>query len=237
MISLASGSIRQLDAIRQVLGPYLDLILPLFFVGFFVAALVALVFDTDPRVRKTYVTGLFVLILLVNVAGVTAPPLTHWQKFAQAYHEEQTVYEIRVVDAAGNELHYDHRATLSVDGVTIFILQRELVEERPRDEKIRRARFLLERAIEYRERVESRSPLRWLRFPPHGLDNMWTPARLDGYAEFVGIRVYRLDVVTGEDGRRVISVSETLVVEYLPGERSPPYSGDANDPGASELTH
>lgn len=232
MTALASVTIIQLGPVRQVIEPYLDLLLPFFFVGFYLAALVALVFNTDPRVRKTYVTGLFILVLFVNLVGVTVVPLTHWQKFTQLYDEEQTDLEIRIVDAEGHELHYDHRATLAVDGVTIFILQQELAEERPREEKVKRARFLLERAIEYRQRIESRQLVRYVRFPPHGLDNIWTRERLDGYGEFVGIRLYRLDIVTSEDGRQLASVSETLVMEYIDEERAGLNSNVANGTSA-----
>lgn len=233
MISGLMGSTIPLGPIREILRPHLDLILPLFFLVFFIAALFAIAFHTNPRVRKTYVSGLFVLILLVNVVGVTVPPLTHWQKFAQDYSEEETVYEIRAVDVNGNELHYDHRATLSVDGVTIFIMQKELASDLPRDEKVRRSRFLLERANDYRTRVESRSPLHYARYPPHGLDNFWTPARLEGYGEFVGIRVYELRVDTGDDGQQIEDVSEKLVWEYFRDEHTQLRKGPGNSPEAN----
>lgn len=231
MLARTPISILQLEPVRQALRPHVELLFPLFFIGFFIAALIGIAFNTNSKVRNTYVVGLFLIIIFFNVTGGTLLPITHWQKFTQYTEQDQTVHEIRVVDANGNELHYDHRATLGVDGVTIFIMQQELMEDRPREEKVRRARFLLQRANVYRERVESRPVTSYVRFPPHGLDNIWTPKRLDGYAEFVGIRVYRIDIDTGADGQRLTSASETLVMEYLNEEGTERSAGVANSSG------
>jgi len=183
--------------------------------GFVVATVVAVVLADRPRVRTAYVAGFFVCLLLFNLVGVAALPFMHWHKFSGDRPETEVLYEFRVVDAAGRELDYDHRATLAVDGFSMYLVTSRMDEyDEPRRAAV--AAYLLARANTYRASIESRSALHLLRFPPHGVEDTWDELELAEYDEFVGVRYYRLELVTSADGTAVESYSEELLGEWTP---------------------
>lgn len=208
-----------IQALVDLLQPYRVAVYTLFFVGFFVATLVAFVLHRVRFVRSTYVAGFFALLLVVNLAvPVHALPLVHWHKFSEPRAQELVWHEVRVVDSNDRELVYDDRATLGVDGVTMEDLQREMRTEYTHRKNCEVSRWLLERARLHRDRMTTQSPLDWLRFPPHGLNNQWTAEDLQGYDAFVGLRIYELRVVTSADGSEVNARDETKVYEYAANE-------------------
>ena len=196
-----------------------EVILPLFFIGFFLAAFVA-IFTRNDRARTTFLAGFFVLLLVINVSGFFVLPLVHWQKFSKPQPATETFYEFQVVDAEGRELQYDYRATLSVDGVTMRLLREKMLTEYSPAKKEEVGCYFLDRARAYRDRVTGRSSLHLFRFPPHGIQDTWTEAQLDGYARFVGIRYYKVTVTTSPDGSRIVDRSRQLLFEYRSVNRS-----------------
>lgn len=201
--------------ITSQLRPLYDVLVPLFVVGFFLAALVAIALSDNRAVRRTYIGGFFALLIVVNLfSPVTPAPVMKWHKFSEVRETEQTEYVFRVVDAQGSELAYDEAATLSSGTVALATVQQRMRTEFSPEKNAAVARWLLDRADVHRDRVTAQPLSRHLDFPRHGMSNAWTPARLDGYAEFTAVRLYRVDVTLTEDGTEVTSYTETLVYEY-----------------------
>lgn len=215
----------------EVLRPYADLILPLMFFAFFSVTALAIFFSDRQYVTKSYLAGfLVVLLLFQTVMPITVTPFMNWHKFSGPQPVESTDYEIRVVDASGQEIKVDKKATLAFDG--IYPLPAERIVSNDSGETNREvARWLLDRTREYRTQVERGDPSRgtipsdaWnhprrlYRFPAHSSGG-WTAEELSEYSEFVGIRVYEVRTETSTDGTEIESQSEELVLELYP-ERS-----------------
>ncbi|MFC6835070.1 hypothetical protein [Halomarina ordinaria] len=211
----------------------MDLLVPLFFVGFFAAAIVAVAFAGNRYIRGTYLAGFFTVFIAVNLfVSVIPAPVVHWHKFSDVRDQDQTHYELRVVDAEGRELQYDNKATLGANGVAMADLHREMRTERTAEGNREMGQYLLDRATRYRSSVEEERPWRFLRFPPHSTTGTWTPQRLSNYDEFVGVRLYRFNVSTSEDGQEVTDTDETLLLSYDgPSDRLA-----IHEPGAIEHT-
>jgi len=236
-----------LGSIIDVLRPFAGVVLPAIFVGFFIVTGVALALQGSQRVRRTYLAGFMVALLLfqTSIIPLAVPPFVTWHKFSGPWDQERVVYEVRVVDDNGRELKYDDKATLAFDGVRMTALHNEMTEEYS-DEKNRViAEYLLQRAATYRSGIERGDPQRglvWtatginptqlLRFPAHGHTVAWTAEQLDGYGEFVGIRLYRVTFVTSPDGTEVTSYEEQVVFEYHEETASDPNTTAAVDGGA-----
>lgn len=223
--------------IVDVLRPYAEYVLPIIFVGFFVAAAVAIAFGERTYVRKPYVASLVVGLLLVNVAFPVYPlPFMTWHKFSEPRATDQVSYQLRVVDSDGDEIPFEEKATLVVDGVSKDILRKKLREELSPAERDEVASYLLERSIHHRSHIRNRSLLHLLRFPPHGLGDTWTERQLSQYDEFVGIRMYRIEFETSPDGTEVTSYDEELVYEYYEnGTAVPPSDASVTRPSSSRL--
>lgn len=216
----------------QFLRPYAEFILPLAFFGFFLAAGLAIYYRRNRRVVTSFLAGFLVVMLLFQtVMPVVVTPFMNWHKFSNPREPTEVRHEIRVVDADGNELRYDNEATLAFNGVRMSALHRQMREEYSEERNREVARFLLERAREYRTQVERGTPRRgatWteegvrpsraIRFPAHGHTSTWTADQLSEYSEFVGIRLYRMEVVTSEDGTEVVSYTERRLFEHYSTE-------------------
>ena len=128
-----------MPALIDMLRPYSDLILPIFFIGFFVVTFTSVYLYKNDRIRTTYITGFLVLLLVMNtVAPVSVLPFINWHKFSDPRAAEQTTYEVRIVDANGRELRYDPKATLKSEGVYMLPLPTKMANEYS-DEKIRKS--------------------------------------------------------------------------------------------------
>lgn len=191
-----------------------------FFVGFFVAAGIAIRFARNPLVRKGFLAGFFaVLVVVALVAPVQPLPMIHWHKFSQPVPQEQTQYQFRVVDEEGRELQYDVAATLKVDGAYLHRYASEFVAA-DRDEQREVGAYLVERANVHKATVEDRPLIRYLRYPPGYVRERWTPEKVAPYGTFVELRVYELTTTTTADGREVVDVEEELVVDLSFDERT-----------------
>jgi hypothetical protein len=193
---------------------FIGVLAPLFFVCFLLCTLVAILFGRKRYVRTSYIAVFFSLLVVVNLVGAPALPLIDWHKFSDPPPQTYVEYEFHVVDADGNELDYDHRATLFVDGVTMSPLHKRMLNAYSPGKNEGIACYLLNRAREYRTTVQTRSLLHFLRFPPHGLENTWSAEGLSRYSEFVGIRLYRLEMNTSTDGSEIGSSSGKTVFEF-----------------------
>lgn len=202
-----------LSNLVEPLRPYWSLVLAAYFFGFFIATLVAIVYNENRMVRRVYVGGFITLLIATNLVLPPVAPLTQWHKFSHVPPAEQIEHEVRVVDANGNELRYDQRATWLVDGVSMRHGQEVLLNgESERQHEF--ARYLLEEAREYRVHLENRSAVRLLRFPPHGTANTWVASELKAYDRFVAIRLYRMEIETSPDGTEIVGYSEEIIYEF-----------------------
>lgn len=216
----------------EFLRPYADLILPSVFCGFVFVSALAILFNDRRYVRESYVAGfLVVLLLFQTVMPITIPPLMNWHKFSEPKPMESTDYEIRVVDASGQEIKIDEKATLAHDGIYPLPAER-LISNDSNETNQEIAQWLLSRTNQYRTEVERGHPTRgtipadaWnhtrrlYRFPAHSSGG-WTAEELSEYSEFVGIRVYRVRTKTSADGTAIVSRSEELVKELYPNRSS-----------------
>lgn len=197
------------------LKPLYGFIVPLFVIGFFLAALVAIALSERRLVRSGYLGGFFALLLVVNLFGpVTPAPVVKWHKFSEVRGTEKTEYSFRVVDGQGNELTYDEDATLESGSVALALVRAKMQNEFSPEKNAETARWLLDRANTHRSDVLAQSPSRHLAFPRHGFSNAWTATELRDYTAFTTVRLYRLDVAVDADGTAVTSYEETLLYEY-----------------------
>jgi hypothetical protein len=186
-----------------------------FFVGFFVAAGVAIHYATTPYVRKGFLGGFFALLLVVALVGPVQPlPLIQWHKFSHPVPEEQQQYQLRVVDGQGRELQYDVAATLSVDGAYLHRYLDDFVEADAAEQR-RVGSYLVDRANVHKSEVQNPPLTRSIRYPPGYVRERWTPEKVSRYGEFVGLRVYEITTTTTPDGREVTNVEEELVFEQF----------------------
>ena len=203
----------------ESLRPYRSVVLPVFFVGFFLAALVALLRHENDWVRRAFVLGFFLMFLVVNLTQVPmVSPMARWHKFSEPYDQAQVIHQMRVVDATGRELYFDDRSTLATEGHSLGYFHDDFRAEYSPAEQREIAAWFLERARNRRAFLERSSPwhaLRFLRFPPHDVVDSWRRVDLTRFDRFVGVRIYRVRVETAETGGTITEVSERLVFEYV----------------------
>lgn len=212
----------------DLLLPYASLVVPLFFVGFFLATFVGILASENTYVRRTYIGGFMTLLVLSNLLIPVVPaPITQWHKFSELRPTEQTHYQFRIVDASGNEIVYDDKAIWSVGGISMRFAHDQVLEGATQEERDETARYLLSEAREYRAHLRDRSPAHFLRFPPHGVGGTWSHSELEPYDRFVGIRLYRVEIATSADGTEIIDHSEEQVYEYTQNETETDASGSA----------
>lgn len=195
------------------------------FWGFFaVSALVLLLRDRE-EVRRTYVVLLLVALLGSSLTGLQPIPLVNANEYTSVSSEQYVHYDLRVVDADGRELPYDPQAMrpaiqneeLAENMGEVNVGSEKTEISYTEAERRAMAAFLLREASEYRTDVEAGwNPLSVFRFPPHHLRGHWSAEELAGYSEFVGIRIYRIEVTFTDDGRRTIEGDSELVYEYRP---------------------
>ncbi|MFU8867976.1 MAG: hypothetical protein ACNA7R_08700 [Natronococcus sp.] len=84
---------------------------PTVYVLFFLGTVGILAFARRRYAREVWLAGFFTTLLAVTLVGMPLLPVVDMHKFAQPSEEEETYYEIRMVDASGEELRFDDRAT------------------------------------------------------------------------------------------------------------------------------
>jgi hypothetical protein len=185
-----------------------------------------------PRVRRAFVGGLLVVLVVSSVVGASPYPFVDLHLYSPAAPAAVGVYELRVVDADGRELRYDTRAIPPYTNARLNWLGTRIVDgdDATRDAT---AAFLLERAERHRTSVlaaEGRV-LPDGHFPHHVLDYRWTADRVADYGPFVAVRVYAVGVYFAADGRSVDARTERLAVEVVPAASPTPSTTPAPTPG------
>jgi hypothetical protein len=208
-------------SLLDVVRPYLSFVVPAVFFGFFVVAGIAIFWGRNRYVNRTYLVWFFTIFLVVNVVLSVVPiPFVSWHKFSDPREQEQTRYEIRVADGHGNEIQFDEKSTWKAMGIRMSGLRTKMRSEFDARQKREVSRYLLRKANERREKLQRQSWNRWgrwallVRFPPHGAGGTWTAEKVAGFDEFASVRMYRLHIVTSEDGREIVSSEEELVFSY-----------------------
>ncbi|MDG5820258.1 hypothetical protein [Natronococcus sp. A-GB7] len=194
------------------------LLFPVVYVLFFLGTLGILAVARRQYAREVWLAGFFATLLAVTLVGMPLLPVVDMHKFAQPSEEEETYYEIRMVDAAGNELRVDDRATPPVTGTRTSTVAGQLAEGYTDDQRLEMGEFYLANAREHRQAVESgeRSVTDRLQPPRYVDDEAWTAAELREYEAFEAIRIYEHTVVYSDDNTAVESNEERLRVTIDP---------------------
>jgi hypothetical protein len=181
------------------------------------ALVVAVRRSGDPRVRQSFVALFLVGLLVVNLWPFPALlPFTHLHKYTEASSNPTTYYEVYVVDANGAELRYDGDAAPPAGTITRF--GTGIATEYGPAEAESTAAYLLDRAIRYRQQVrDGRGVGSRLDFPPHALGDGWDAETLARYDEFVGLRVYRVELRYEASGLAIEGRNRTLVARLTNG--------------------
>jgi hypothetical protein len=187
-----------------------QLLFPVVYVLFFLGTLGILAFARRQYAREVWLAGFFAMLLAVTLVGMPLLPVVDMHKFAQPSDEEETYYEVRMVDAAGNELRFDDRATPPVTGTRTSTVAGQLAEEYTDEQRLEMGEFYLENAREHRQAVEDgdRSVTDRLQPPRYVDDRAWTAAELEEYEPFEAIRIYERTVVYSDDNTAVESNEE-----------------------------
>lgn len=211
--------------LQGVLVRYGALLTALVFSGFFALALLALVFRDRAPVRPLFCLFVVTLVLGSSLTAIQPIPVVNANEYTAIAPERNTHYGLRVVDEDGKELPYDPKAmrpNLQNEELAENIGKEQNGSEKTqisytRAERTRVAAFLLREAREYRQDVQAGSnPLELFSFPPHHVRGHWSAAELRNYSEFVGVRVYRMEVTFRDGGRETVVTDSNRVYEYRP---------------------
>jgi hypothetical protein len=196
-----------------------ELVAPLFFVCFFAGTFLAAFYYRRRFVLRGYLVVFFACLLVVNLTPgpYYLYPMEDLHKFSGVVSEEKINHLMYVEDSAGRELRFDRRIVPTVSPASA--VARALATRCSPEESAAAGRYLLHRAREYRDRIESGSPgfAERVDFPRHQRDYRWTNARLEPYGRFVALTVYELRLVYAEDGLELASTDRTRVFEFRPG--------------------
>ncbi|MFP8955177.1 hypothetical protein ACLI4Y_00480 [Natrialbaceae archaeon A-CW3] len=189
----------------ELLSQFTDILFPAVYVLFFVGTLGVLALAHWRVARQVWLAGFFATLIAVTLVGMPLLPVVDMHKFAQPADEEQTYYEIRIVDAAGNEIDLDDRATPPMTGTRTSTVAGEMANDYSDEERLEMGTFYLESIQDYREMIESGGPPAYERLqPPRYVDDhQWTADELDAYEEFEAIRVYERTVIYTDDSSDV----------------------------------
>ncbi|WP_293033411.1 hypothetical protein [Natronococcus sp.] len=178
---------------------------PAVYVLFFLGTLGVLAFASRRYARKVWLAGFFATLLVVTLVGMPLLPVVDMHKFAQPSAEEETYYEVRVVDASGEELRFDDRATPPTTGTRTSTVAGQMADEYTDEQRLEMGEFYLENAREHRQMVESgdRSVTDRLQPPRYVDDRAWTATELEEHEPFEAIRIYERTVVYSDDNTAV----------------------------------
>lgn len=181
------------------------IIFPAVYVLFFLGTVAVLAFARRQYAREVWLAGFFTTLLAVTLVGMPLLPVVDMHKFAQPSEEEETYYEIRFVDASGEELWFDDRSTPPTTGTRTSTVAGQMADEYTDEQRLEMGEFYLENAREHRQAVESgdRSVTDRLRPPRYVDDRGWTAAELEEYDSFEAIRIYERTVIYSDDNTAV----------------------------------
>ncbi|MFP9190323.1 hypothetical protein ACLI4Q_01465 [Natrialbaceae archaeon A-CW1-1] len=194
----------------EFLSQFTDIIFPAVYILFFIGTLGVLALAHWGVVRQVWLAGFFATLIAVTLVGMPLLPVVEMHKFAQPSDEEETYYEIRVVDAAGNEIELDDRATPPMTGTRTSTVAGEMANDYTDEERLELGAFYLETIQEYRGMIEAGGPPAYERLqPPRYVDDhQWTADELEDYEEFEAIHIYERTVIYTDDNTAVASNEE-----------------------------
>jgi hypothetical protein len=193
------------------LSEYFPVVVALVFVFSILYTLFAVRRADDPRVRKSYLAMFFLGLLAVNLVPLSPVlPFSHLHKYTEASSNPTTYYQIYVVDESGDELRYDGDAAPPAG--TLIGFGRGIATEYSEPKAESTAEYLLDHAITYRQRIRAGRGIEpYLDFPPHALGYGWDRETLAEHGEFVGLRVYHVELRYTESGLGIEERDRTLV--------------------------
>ena len=193
-------------------APFTEIIFPTVYVLFFLGTLCCLAFAHRRIARQVWLAGFVATLLAVTLVGMPLMPVVDMHKFSEPNDEERTYYEVRIVDAAGNELEFDDRATPPTSGSRTSTIAGDMVAEYDDEERMAMGEFFASNAIEYRAEIESGGPPAYERVqPPRYVDDeRWTADELAAYEEFEAVRVYERTITFNDETTAVESNTERL---------------------------
>jgi hypothetical protein len=211
----------------ELLYPYVDIIVVVFYLGFFTFAIAAIYGNRRRTLRRAFVVLFFVGLLFFNtIAPHALLPYVDWHKFSSPRPQEFEGTEMRLVDEHGNEFDYPSKATLARGHADLSAIQSGIIEGRfseARSEAI--AAHLIREADAYRDGYNT-DPRRFIRYPPHGFKEF----TLADAGEFVAIRIYRGRVRTSADGTEITERESELLVEITPSANRTEWTANATAP-------
>ena len=117
-----------------------------------------------------------------------------------------------MVDESSDELRFDGNAAPPAGALTTF--GGGIATRYSESKAESAAKYLLDCAITYRQRVQDGRGMRpYVDFPPHALGYGWDQRTLERYGDFVGLRVYRVELEFTESGLSIEERDRTLVSE------------------------
>lgn len=193
------------------LGHYFPIVVALVFLSSIVSVLFAVWHSKNPKIRKSFIALFFIGLLVVNLAPF--PPLlpfSHLHKYTEPSSNPTTYYTIYVVDESGDELRYDGNAARPAGMLIKF--GRGIATEYREPKAKSTAKYLLHRARTCQQHIENgRGTGHYLDFPPHALGYHWDGKTLAQYGDFVGLRVYYVEIWYTESGLDIEKRDRTLV--------------------------
>jgi hypothetical protein len=190
--------------LRELLSQFPTQLLRLaFFLCFFAAAGVAIYFNDRTVSRQGFLALFFVFLLLSGSTGLFAWPFFNWHLYPGERSAEESFYELRVVDADGDELKYDARAAPPILATPVKRLTTQMATEYTAEQRRRMGCYLLDRARSYRAEVGEPSIGEAVKFPRHQFGFRWQPRHLDGIDRITAVRGYAVTVEVTPDGREL----------------------------------
>jgi hypothetical protein len=188
-------------------------------VAFFSMALISIIFN-DKKITKRIFVITFFILMFAGVFGLVGWPFSDWALFSDIQPTNMTYTEVRIADGQGKEIRYDAHAVPPVLGA---VLHRRYPEKMKREKKrynLELGNHLLKEARKYRKNVNDDSAYsinnrfpRGLRFPRHQLDYQWSSEEINRVGKFRELRIYEINHKITEDGKKVLSKEENLVMK------------------------
>lgn len=196
------------DFLKELVNSNADIVMPLIFFGVFAVGLAACV-KRGPM-RRYYVIGVVVLLLVSSQFAITMVPFTHAQRYSNVDDQLGEGHVMVIVDSSGNELRSDDRATTLVRDRLLT----DLLLDASDDERMDVASRILEDSESHRADIQSFGPT--LSHPPPSVTNYWDAQTLDESDDFKSVRVYHVETRYKAGSHHVQERVWTCAVEITP---------------------
>lgn len=221
---MARGIIR--DLVMEYIGPYSDIILPIFFVCFLAGTTFTVLHSHRRTIRQIWLATFIISLIIVNIVGIPALPLVDMHKFSSPPGEEIHITDIYIVDENGTEIRYDYRAIPPSSGASRNPSS-EMRHNISNKEQLEWATFLIENAERYREEIisEDKSFVSYLSPPDQFVDKKWQVEDVNQLGSFETVRIYQHTIVFQDGDADIESHDTKLVAEVNISSESIEYHG------------